>query len=247
MRKLIGASAFLGLVACTAEIPDSGAGVGFSDTPPQPEATALASALPPAGAVSAEDRPFEVTTLGPAPVSPGSQVSANSANADLAAETAAALAAVQANSGVLPVQASPSNPAPDLLNNPGISDENDFAAVSDRQSIASDAERLARNRQNYQAVSPTAVPERPASSDPNIVAYALGTQHARGTRVYSRSGVNLATKAQRACAKYVSPDQAQIDFLAKGGPDRDRLGLDPDGDGFACGWDPAPFRAAKNG
>ena len=38
--------------------------------------------------------------------------------------------------------------------------------------------------------------------------------------------------------------RAQIDFLAKGGPERDRLGVDPDGDGYACAWNPAPFRAA---
>ena len=44
-----------------------------------------------------------------------------------------------------------------------------------------------------------------------------------------------------------SPDQAQIDFLSKGGPERDRLSLDPDGDGYACGWDPRPFRKAVGG
>jgi hypothetical protein len=32
--------------------------------------------------------------------------------------------------------------------------------------------------------------------------------------------------------------------LANGGPERDKEGLDPDGDGFACGWDPRPFRSA---
>ena len=31
-------------------------------------------------------------------------------------------------------------------------------------------------------------------------------------------------------------------FLEAGGPKRDRKGLDPDGDGFACAWDPRPFR-----
>lgn len=54
----------------------------------------------------------------------------------------------------------------------------------------------------------------------------------------------MQAKAQRNCAGYASPDQAQIDFLANGGPQRDRKGLDPDGDGFACGWDPSPFRSA---
>ena len=39
-------------------------------------------------------------------------------------------------------------------------------------------------------------------------------------------------------------DVAQEAFLAQGGPQSDRKGLDPDGDGFACDWDPRPFRAA---
>ena len=53
----------------------------------------------------------------------------------------------------------------------------------------------------------------------------------------------LATNvAVVACARYGSPDLAQQAFLAAGGPDRDRRGLDPDGDGFACAWDPRPFR-----
>mgnify|MGYP000454045377 CR=1 FL=1 len=46
------------------------------------------------------------------------------------------------------------------------------------------------------------------------------------------------------CAKYASADLAQEDFLQRGGPERDRKGLDPDGDGYACNWDPTPFRAA---
>lgn len=252
MRRLIGASALIGLAACTAEIPDSAAGVGFSNTPQPPEAAITASPLPPAGTLSDEVRPVDTAALAPAPATAPTIAAASSgnvasgqpgsANADLARETAAALAAAEANSGVLPVQAGPGNPAPEFYNNPGISDENDFAAVSSRQSIESDARRIEQNRAQYQNVAPTKVPTRPSTTDPNIVSYALSTQNPRGNRIYSRSGVNLATKAQRACAKYVSPDKAQTDFLAKGGPERDRLGLDPDGDGYACGWDPAPFR-----
>ena len=34
--------------------------------------------------------------------------------------------------------------------------------------------------------------------------------------------------------------------LERGGPQRDRLGVDPDGDGFACSWNPTPFRAVQN-
>ncbi|MEL7091802.1 MAG: hypothetical protein AAFN94_08725 [Pseudomonadota bacterium] len=161
--------------------------------------------------------------------------------AQIAAQNDAAAAA--ANSGRAVVNASPSNAAPVILNNPGISDENDFDAVSSRRSIEGDAARLAQRQQQYQVVQPTALPSR-ANAGPNIVQYALQTSHARGTRVYRRISVASAAKFRRNCAVYNSADEAQIDFLANGGPRRDRKGLDPDGDGFACAWDPAPFRRA---
>lgn len=124
--------------------------------------------------------------------------------------------------------------------NGGISDEQDFAAVSQRETIESDAERLARNRAQYTVIQPTAVPER-ADTGPNIVQFALSTTHAPGTQVYNRSSLRFTDQAA-ACARYASPDLAQEAFLAAGGPERDRRGLDPDGDGFACAWDPRPFR-----
>lgn len=42
------------------------------------------------------------------------------------------------------------------------------------------------------------------------------------------------------CAAFAAPAAAQQTFLANGGPQRDPLGLDPDGDGRACAWTPAP-------
>jgi hypothetical protein len=127
-------------------------------------------------------------------------------------------------------------------NNTGISDEQDFGAVASRETIESDAERLARNRAQYEVYQPGALPERSGEGGPNIVQFALSTSHPPGTPVYSRSGLSLANP-ERACARYASPDLAQEAFLAAGGPDRDRRGLDPDGDGYACSWDPRPFRA----
>jgi len=155
--------------------------------------------------------------------------------------------AARANSGQGVVNASPSNAAPVILNNPGISDENDFGAVSSRQSIESDAARIQANRQQYQVVQPTALPSRAGNAQPNVVQYALQTTHPKGTKVHRRSGFTTAAKTQRNCAAFASSDEAQIDFLARGGPSRDRQGLDPDGDGYACGWDPAPFRRASGG
>lgn len=42
------------------------------------------------------------------------------------------------------------------------------------------------------------------------------------------------------CAAYRTAIAAQRAFVAEGGPERDRLGLDPDGDGYACSFRPAP-------
>ncbi|MFD1809576.1 hypothetical protein ACFSHQ_20275 [Gemmobacter lanyuensis] len=78
-----------------------------------------------------------------------------------------------------------------------------------------------------------------AGDKANVVQYALATNHAVGTPMYERSSLQLRSP-EKACASYASPDQAQAAFLDAGGPDKDRKGLDPDGDGFACSWDPTP-------
>ena len=128
-------------------------------------------------------------------------------------------------------------------NNPGISDEQDFSAVSSRESIESDAARLAAQREQYQVIEPTAVPSRSGAGGPNIVEYALSTSNVPGQAIYRRSALRLSDY-NRNCVKYASSDLAQEAFLKAGGPEKDRLNLDPDGDGFACQWDPTPFRTA---
>lgn len=129
--------------------------------------------------------------------------------------------------------------------NPDISDEQDFDAVSNRQTIESDAARLERLRAEYRVIEPEALPSRPGSVGPNVVEYALSTRHPVGTQLHRRSASAVSDEALlRRCAAYVSPDAAQREFLSRGGPRRDPRGLDPDGDGYACAWDPAPFRAA---
>lgn len=147
----------------------------------------------------------------------------------------------------IPTASAASAPAVPLRNNPGISDEQNFDAVSARETIESDAERLARLRAEYQVVQPEALPERAGGTGPNIVAFALSTSNAVGQPVYRRSGFNADARFERACARYASADEAQRAFLERGGPEEDRLGVDPDGDGFACYWDPSPFRAARGG
>lgn len=126
----------------------------------------------------------------------------------------------------------------------GVSDEQDFGAVTNRETIASDKQRIECNKQQYVVVQPGALPERPSNEGPNIAAYAISTTNPLGVQMYQRPAFYLKNP-EKACAKFASPDLAQQAFLAAGGPDRDSKALDPDGDGFACSWDPRPFRNAQ--
>lgn len=137
------------------------------------------------------------------------------------------------------IEASPSNAAPTLVGT-NFSDEQDFAAVSERETIESDAARRAELASRYQVIQPGDLPARP-NSGPNIVAYALSAPNALGQEWYSRFALSSQSRYERNCASYNTPDEAQADFLSRGGPERDPRGIDPDGDGFACGWDPTPI------
>lgn len=217
------------LAGCSPQVPDSGEGVGFGSysdylsQQAQRDQQLQGAALPPPASVSSV--PLGSTV----PLDPDAQ---------LAADTAAAL-----NAGRAPLQASPSNPAPVAVNAAGISQENDFEEVAELRTIESDAAAIARNRAQYVVVQPTELPRRSGDGGPNIVEYAIRTTNPKGVSLYRRSSLNFQNY-DRNCAEYASADQAQIDFLARGGPQRDRRGLDPDGDGFACDWDPRPFRSA---
>lgn len=123
-----------------------------------------------------------------------------------------------------------------------ISDEQDFNAVKSRVTIQQDAERLAQQRAQYQIINPQPLPPRPNSDGPNLADYALSTTNAVGQKLYERINIFGHDAYLHACARYTSPDLAQMAFLKAGGPTRDSLGIDPDGDGFACDWDPTPFR-----
>lgn len=251
------------LAACSPVVPDSGAGVGFDNSIEAQRARDAAlengttiggQPLVRSGAVSQETVPLSATSaVSSQPLSAtgtaltGTALTGSAPTgdaADIAAETAAALNAANGNSGLVPLQASPTNPAPGTGSNAGISNENNFGNVSGTRSIDDDAALIANNRQQRQVVQPTALPKRSGTSQPNIVAYALQTDNPRGNRIYSRTGISLASKSQRNCAKFASPDQAQTSFLENGGPQKDRQALDPDGDGYACSWDPSPFRQA---
>lgn len=215
MRFVLPIIAAATLAACSPEVPNSAAGVGFGDYDDyqrQREAELAGAAAQPA-------------TVHP-PV----------------ATTQTAATQPADNTPVVPTQ-----PAQVVVNtsNPSISDEQDFGAVASRESIESDAARLAAQREQYQVVQPTAVPTRSGSGGPNIVEFALATTNLPGQAIYSRNRLRLSDY-NRNCVRYASGDKAQEAFLKAGGPEKDKLNLDPDGDGFACEWDPTPFRNALN-
>ncbi|UAB87685.1 hypothetical protein I5192_10575 [Ruegeria sp. SCSIO 43209] len=233
MRKLLLIPALGLIAACDTVTPVSGTGFNTPEYQAQREAELAGQGLagnPLAPPEAVSEQPLSAQgAVGAAPTGDAT---------DIANQTAIALANTSGQeTRVAPLTAT---------NNPSISDEQDFEAVSNRRSIDADAARIEQNRQSYEVVAPTAVPERGSDGQPNIVQYALSTSNPIGTQLYSRAGFNLQAKAQRNCAQFASPDQAQIEFLSNGGPQRDRKGLDPDGDGYACGWDPSPFRSAVN-
>lgn len=212
--------AALALAACQPQVPDSGTGAGFGNPGPSTQ-----EAPPPAAAVEA---PPEVAET---PLPSSAEAPTGEEFVEVAPQTRQV------------VEASPGNAQPQIVQNVGISDENDFDAVAGRESIQSDAERLASNRARYTVISPTDLPNRSAAGA-NIVEYAVTTTNPVGAQLYSRFGFNKQNRMLRNCAKFPSADLAQQAFLDAGGPVRDRSSLDPDGDGFACSWDPSPFRAA---
>ena len=232
----------LALVACAPAVPDSGGGVGFQDydayvrnrdammgrpqpiVPPGFSTDSIGAAIDRAdGSVAPVPAP---PIAGPAT---GAVIGAAPVNTAANRPRGGAPVGIKEESGEM------------VHSSPNISDEQDFQAVSQRETIESDKARIERNRAEYQVIQPGALPVRPGALGPNIVDYALATTHPKGTQLYKRSSFGAGNAAAK-CAGYASPDLAQEAFLAKGGPEKDRLGLDPDGDGYACAWDPSPFR-----
>jgi hypothetical protein len=105
------------------------------------------------------------------------------------------------------------------------------AAVAERE--------LEEARSQLVIVQPGSVP--PPVSGANIALYAQQTTNRVGERVYTRS----RSGGFGGCSRYSNPDDAQRAFLAAGGPQSDTKNLDPDGDGFACNWDPTAYRQLK--
>ncbi len=81
-------------------------------------------------------------------------------------------------------------------------------------------------------------------STPVLARYALAATHAPGTTLWPRPDPD-PDLAARTCRSHASADAAQIAFIAKGGPEADPARMDPDGDGFVCGWNPEPWRQGR--
>lgn len=223
MRFGLSVAVVLVLAACEPPVPDSAAGVGFGSYEEY--------------SVQREWALQQDTVVRPPATVPGAALDEAGA---IAAQTMATLRPDAAVAAARP----PAPARPAAVNNPGISDEQSFAAVSARESIQSDRERLAAQREQYRFIAPEPLPGRSGAAGPNIVQYAISAPNRLGEPRHARPGRVNQARFQRNCAQYASPDLAQEAFLKAGGPQRDRLGLDPDGDGFACSWDPTPFRAA---
>lgn len=97
--------------------------------------------------------------------------------------------------------------------------------------------KLDEDRSRLVIVQPGRLPDRVEGV--NIALFARQSTNAVGESIYSR-GRSLGLKT--GCRRFSSDDDAQRVFLAAGGPQNDQHGLDPDGDGFACDWDPRPYR-----
>ncbi|MEE9387908.1 MAG: hypothetical protein V3U96_04805 [Paracoccaceae bacterium] len=202
--------------ACAPEIPDSAEGVGFETYQDYQQ-----------------QRENDLTGSGT--IQLGGEISD-----ETIATTGAPITAIAA----IPDPVETVEPVQLNRDNPLISDEQDFSAVSSRETIESDAQRRAAQQQAYQVIAPTALPTRRGGSGASIVEFALSTTNLVGQPIHRRSNLSGTNRYQRNCAKYTSSDLAQQAFLKAGGPQRDPKGIDPDGDGFACFWDPAPFRQA---
>ena len=75
----------------------------------------------------------------------------------------------------------------------------------------------------------------------NVAKFARDTKNKKGEKVYTRSSIIIYNNWNE-CSKFRTQDDAQRKFIKDGGPYNDKFNLDPDGDGFACKWDPEIYR-----
>ena len=78
-------------------------------------------------------------------------------------------------------------------------------------------------------------------SEVNIASFARNSLFKINEKNFKRL-ISLKFNSIIECSKFANSDDAQRYFLTNGGPHENPNNLDPDGDGFACQWDPKIFR-----
>ncbi|KEO57554.1 hypothetical protein [Thioclava indica] len=233
MRALAVLGGVLALAGCVTSMPDSGPEA-------QREAQLRGQAIVPPSAQGVMP-----TAPGTNPSPPGAPLNATG-TATPGSTNALSAPSIDASGTI---GSDPSIPAPAMSGSAGSTIGADAMAALQQTAPAGDAMNATSGSTSAaSSLSAAPVAAQPildnTASGPNLAAYALSVSNRPGQSVYKRGGIHL-TSTDKACAKYISADQAQIAFLASGGPQRDKMNLDPDGDGFACGWDPTPFQAAR--
>ena len=112
----------------------------------------------------------------------------------------------------------------------------------EEQKIAKEeaSQKLLEARGNRIVIKPDELKDIKIDPKVNIAIYARTTKNVLGKRAYTRLGKKV--NGVNPCVRFSVKDDAQRYFLQKGGPEKDLFGLDIDGDGFACNWDPEPFK-----
>ena len=99
---------------------------------------------------------------------------------------------------------------------------------------------LLEARQKRTVVEPEETGDLSKKSDVNLALYARQTFNAIGEKIYKRNPTKK--KKLDPCLRFISSEDAQRFFLKNNGPQKDFWNLDPDGDGFACKWNPEQYR-----
>ena len=222
----------LTLAACEPSVPNSAAGVGFGDY--QSYMKEREAAL--------QGAPVSATTLPPAghSTAPYANTAAYGHSATLDAAAAKTTQGTIGADAIAALRATaPSSPGPAPVN-PATGE---YVGVNG-QPRAPGLPMDAMSHYDGTRAAPVTDMTAAGAAGPNLAAYALSATNTLGQKVYERNGFKM-TSTEKACGKFVSTDLAQRAFLEKGGPVKDPGNLDPDGDGFACAWDPRPFQAAR--
>ncbi len=257
MKRIFSALAGLAaLAACNNSEPAGGRGP-FDPLPQYPAPTTLGGLPPRLGqTVPAEVQPQtaisipgETQVAGALPGAPRSAITPppNDPNAILAQDVTAALAnTAQVAAPATTAEGTPAVPGAAEIgidpNDESINLALSSQEVQERQRAAAQQRREAAQQQLV-VVQPEAVPQQDVNA--NVVAFARQTTHPVGTRTYNRPAFRSRSQAAAVCRRFETQDEAQRQFLANGGPTTDRYNLDPDGDGFACNFDPEKYRSLK--